>query len=93
MPNYTRSAIPLKPVYSPEDIKDFNYQKNLNDPGVFPYTRGRSAKAAGVWIQRELSGEGEPSRSNEQLKYLIESPPGAEYYRNARSFTLLLAGL
>jgi hypothetical protein len=27
MPNYTRSEIPLKPVYSPEDIKDFNYQK------------------------------------------------------------------
>ena len=71
MTQHTRSGIPLKPVYVPEDIKDLNYQTNLNDPGGFPYTRGRSAKPAGVWIQRELSGEGEPSRSNDQLKYLI----------------------
>jgi methylmalonyl-CoA mutase N-terminal domain/subunit len=72
MNRHTRSGIPLKPVYSPEDIQNLDYQNNLNDPGAFPYTRGRSAKSAGVWIQRELSGEGEPSRSNEQLKYLIE---------------------
>jgi methylmalonyl-CoA mutase N-terminal domain/subunit len=69
---YTRSGIPLKPVYSPEDIHNLDYEKNLNAPGAFPYTRGRSAKTAGNWIQRELSGEGEPSRSNEQLKYLID---------------------
>jgi len=72
MTTYTRSGIPLKPVYSPEDIKNLDYQKNLNNPGAFPYTRGRSAKTTGAWIQRELSGEGEPSRSNQQLKYLID---------------------
>lgn len=72
MTTYTRSGIPLKPVYGPEDTKNLDYQKNLNSPGTFPYTRGRSAKTAGAWIQRELSGEGEPSRSNEQLKYLID---------------------
>jgi methylmalonyl-CoA mutase N-terminal domain/subunit len=69
---YTRSGIPLKSAYGPADIKNFDYQKNLNSPGAFPYTRGRNANATGAWIQRELSGEGEPSRSNEQLKYLIE---------------------
>jgi methylmalonyl-CoA mutase N-terminal domain/subunit len=72
MTAYTRSGIPLKPVYTPDDIKNWNYQNHLNHPGDFPYTRGRSARSGGVWIQRELSGEGEPSRSNTQLKYLIE---------------------
>ncbi len=68
----TRSKIPLKQVYTPDDIKDLDYQKQLNDPGSYPYTRGRRAGAGVGWIQRELSGEGEPSRSNEQLKYLID---------------------
>lgn len=70
--HFTRSKIPLKQLYTPKDIKDLDYRKHLNAPGFYPYTRGRSADTGGVWIQRELSGEGEPLRSNEQLKYLIE---------------------
>ena len=72
MTQYSRSGIALKPVYSPEDSKGLDYQANLNSPGAFPYTRGRQADRRGGWIQRELSGEGEPSRSNEQLRYLLE---------------------
>ena len=68
---YTRSKIPIKPVYSPEDIKDIDYHEHLGAPGSYPYTRGRFARTARGWIQRELSGEGDPSRSNEQLRYLI----------------------
>lgn len=68
----TRSKIPLKKVYTPDDVKDLDYHKHLNDPGSYPYTRGRRAGTGMGWLQRELSGEGEPSRSNEQLKYLID---------------------
>ncbi len=70
----TRSKIPLKQFYDPEDVQDLDYEKRLNDPGSYPYTRGRRAdlyRGEG-WIQRELSGEGDPSRSNAQLKYLID---------------------
>ena len=71
----TRSGIPLKPVYRPEDVAALGYDEALGDPGVFPYTRGRRPPdhAAAAWIQRELSGEGAPSQSNAQLKYLIET--------------------
>jgi methylmalonyl-CoA mutase N-terminal domain/subunit len=69
--NHTRSGIPLKPVYMPEDLKDHDFENQLGAPGDYPYTRGRRARAAGGWMQRELSGEGDPSRSNEQLKYLL----------------------
>ncbi|MBW1788845.1 MAG: hypothetical protein JRK53_19870 [Deltaproteobacteria bacterium] len=70
---YTRSKIPLNKVYSPEDLKNFDYDKDLNAPGDYPYTRGIRLDLFGKtgWIQRELSGEGEPSTSNQQLKYLI----------------------
>lgn len=72
MAGQTRSGIPLKPVYTPEDIKDLEYERSLNAPGAFPYTRGIRADPGGGWIHRELSGEGDPSRSNQQLRYLVE---------------------
>ena len=67
----TRSGIPLRALYTPKDVDDLDYDSQLGAPGSYPYTRGRRADAVGGWIQRELSGEGEPARSNEQLKYLI----------------------
>src|ERR1700744_1762409 len=46
----------------------------LADPGTYPFTRGRlrppDARPRG-WIQRELSGEGSPRRSNQQLRALL----------------------
>jgi methylmalonyl-CoA mutase, N-terminal domain len=72
MAQYSRSGIPLKPVYTPEDVINLYYQRHLNAPGEFPFTRGRLRERRGGWIQQQLSGEGDPSRSNKQLKYLIE---------------------
>lgn len=71
MERFSRSGIPLKDYYSPADAG--NLSEDLLEPGEYPYTRGRRAQApaAGGWIQRELSGEGEPFRSNEQIKYLL----------------------
>jgi methylmalonyl-CoA mutase cobalamin-binding domain/chain len=69
--NHTRSGIPLKPFYTPGDLYGRDYEKQLGLPGEFPYTRGRRADPAGGWMHRELSGEGDPARSNEQLKYLL----------------------
>ena len=59
---FTRSGIPLKAYYGAGEA-----------PGEFPYTRGRKpgSQSAGGWIQRELSGEGGPSESNAQIKYLL----------------------
>jgi methylmalonyl-CoA mutase, N-terminal domain len=66
----TDAGIPLRPLYSPESL---DYERDLGDPGEFPFTRGRRAVGAGAaaWIQRELSGEGSPRRSNEQFRTLL----------------------
>jgi methylmalonyl-CoA mutase N-terminal domain/subunit len=65
----SRSGIPLKPFYTAADTA----RGADESPGVYPFTRGRlrPARAGGGWIHRELSGEGDARRSNEQLRYLI----------------------
>jgi methylmalonyl-CoA mutase N-terminal domain/subunit len=67
----TRSKIPIKPVYTPEDSTGLDYEKKLGAPGEYPFTRGIRPAGAWTWIQRELSGEGDPTRSNKQLKHLL----------------------
>jgi methylmalonyl-CoA mutase, N-terminal domain len=70
----SRSAagIPLQPFYAPAD-GDGDYAA-VGDPGTYPFTRGRLRPLharPGGWIQRELSGEGSPRRSNEQFRALL----------------------
>ena len=68
----TKSGIELKGLYTPEDTERPDYHKDLGDPGNYPFTRGTRSNPGGGWIQRELSGEGDPARSNAQFKYLLE---------------------
>jgi methylmalonyl-CoA mutase, N-terminal domain len=63
----TRSGLPLQRSYTaPSGEGEL--------AGEFPFTRGRlsSAHAQTAWIQRQLSGEGDGRRSNEQIRYLLE---------------------
>ena len=63
-----------KPFYGPEDIVGIDYAVDLNDPGTYPYTRGRLTRPrreGDSWILRELSGEGSPAKSNQQFRALI----------------------
>ena len=62
----TRSGVPLQRAYTAND-------GGGECPGEFPFTRGRlSNPRHTTWIQRELSGEGDGERSNEQIRYLLE---------------------
>ena len=36
----TQSNIPVKPVYGPKDTGDLDYNKDIGEPGEFPFTRG-----------------------------------------------------
>jgi methylmalonyl-CoA mutase N-terminal domain/subunit len=69
----SESGIPLEAVYGPADRADADYASRLGDPGRFPYTRGVRTPSGrrGGWIQRELSGEGDPKRSNAQFRSLL----------------------
>ncbi|MBM3555855.1 MAG: methylmalonyl-CoA mutase [Alphaproteobacteria bacterium] len=70
MTETSRSGIPLKPFYAAADRSAAPAEEA---PGAYPFTRGRlrPASAGAGWIHRELSGEGDARRSNQQLRYLI----------------------
>ncbi len=63
-----------KPMYTPQDLKDFDYFEKLNFPGVYPYTRGiRPAGYRGrLWTFRQFSGFGTARETNERYHYLLE---------------------
>lgn len=69
----TLSGIPLKPVYTKEDIKDLDYDTQLADPGQFPYTRGihETMYRGKLWTMRQFAGFGGPEETNERFKYLL----------------------
>lgn len=71
----TLSGIPLKPFYTPADLKDFDYMEKLGVPGAYPFTRGIHATMyrARLWTMRMFSGYGGPEETNERLKMLIKA--------------------
>jgi methylmalonyl-CoA mutase N-terminal domain/subunit len=70
-----QSGIKIKPVYTPEDLEriSFEYDKNLGDPGEFPFTR--SLHPLGYrsrnWTTRQYTGFGTPEETNERFKLMI----------------------
>jgi methylmalonyl-CoA mutase N-terminal domain/subunit len=70
-----QSGIRVKPVYTPQDLEEvgFDYEKDLGDPGQYPYTRslhplGYRSRA---WTTRQYTGFGTPQESNKRFKLMI----------------------
>ena len=36
----TECGLDVKPLYGPQDLEDSDYERDLNDPGSYPFTRG-----------------------------------------------------
>ncbi len=69
----TLSGVPVKAVYTPDDLKDWNYKEKLGEPGEFPYTRGihKDMYRGKLWTMRQFAGFGGPEETNERFKYLL----------------------
>ncbi|MBA4391167.1 MAG: hypothetical protein C0399_09530 [Syntrophus sp. (in: bacteria)] len=70
MKRQTDYGLEIKPVYTPEDIADLDYAKDIGDPGSYPFTRGYHPDGyrSRVWTRRMTGGIGSSKRTNEQLK-------------------------
>jgi methylmalonyl-CoA mutase N-terminal domain/subunit len=70
----TISSVPLEPLYTPEHLKDFDYETELGAPGAFPYTRGvyPTMYRGRLWTFRQFSGFGSPQETNQRYKFLLE---------------------
>ena len=70
----TDSGIEVDTVYTPEDLKEFDYAGALGYPGEYPYTRGVQPNMyrGRVWTMRQYSGFASPEESNARYRYLLE---------------------
>jgi methylmalonyl-CoA mutase N-terminal domain/subunit len=69
----TTSGVPIERLYTPADLCGFDYDRDLGNPGEFPYTRGlHSTMYRGKgWTMRQFSGFGTPEDTNRRLHYLL----------------------
>jgi len=69
----TTSSRQIKPLYTPEDVADIDFDKDIAYPGQYPYTRGVHASMyrGKPWTMRQFSGFGSPKQTNERLHFLL----------------------
>ena len=73
-PPRTISGRPVKVVYGPGDLADFDTDSELGEPGEFPFTRGphREMYRKQFWTMRQFAGFGTPAQTNERFHYLLD---------------------
>ena len=70
----TPSGLPIDIVYTPADIADLDYERDLGMPGQYPFTRGIRANMyrGQAWSIRQYAGFGTAEESNKRFKFLLE---------------------
>jgi methylmalonyl-CoA mutase N-terminal domain/subunit len=70
----TVSDMEIKGLYTPKDIENIDYSRNIGFPGNYPFTRGvqPSMYRGKIWTMRMFSGLGGPEETNQRFHYLLE---------------------
>ena len=69
----TTSSMPIGRLYTPLDIPNFDYIKDLGFPGEYPFTRGihTTMYRGRLWTMRQFAGFGSAEETNKRYKYLL----------------------
>jgi len=69
----TISGVPIRRLYTPADLPEFDPDRDLGLPGQPPYTRGLHATMyrGRLWTMRQFSGFGTPEQTNQRFHYLL----------------------
>ena len=70
----TGSDVPLEPLYTAEDLADWDPDEKLGYPGEYPYTRGvqPSMYRGRFWTMRQYAGYATAEESNARYRYLLD---------------------
>ncbi|MGD8625062.1 MAG: methylmalonyl-CoA mutase family protein, partial [Anaerolineae bacterium] len=70
----TTSSAPVDRLYTPLDVADLDYERDLGFPGEYPFTRGVHATMhrGRLWTMRMFAGFGTAEETNARYKYLLE---------------------
>jgi len=65
--------VPVSPLYTPADLAQWDFDRDLGFPGQFPFTRGVQATMyrGRLWTMRQYAGMGDAEESNRRYKYLL----------------------
>ncbi len=71
---YSETGFEIKTSYAPEDVKGFDYQEKLGDPGEYPFTRHvyPTGYRDRSWVMRLYAGFGTAEDTNNRWKFLLE---------------------
>ena len=69
----TASGLPVERLYTPGDLRDFDYEAKLGFPGEYPYTRGvyPTMYRGRLFTMRMFAGFGRPEDTNTRFKFLL----------------------
>jgi len=69
----TVSDVEVKRIYTPEDVKDLDFARDIGYPGTFPFTRGcqPSMYRGREWTFRMFSGMGSAADTNKRWHLLL----------------------
>jgi len=69
----TTSSKPIRRIYTPLDVPDFDYMKDLGFPSEYPYTRGvqPTMYRGRIWTMRQFAGMGNAEETNKRFKFLL----------------------
>ncbi|HET7114330.1 MAG TPA: methylmalonyl-CoA mutase family protein [Pyrinomonadaceae bacterium] len=61
-------------LYTPADIDQVDFSRDISFPGEFPYTRGihPTGYRGKLWTMRQFAGFSTPEETNARFKYLLE---------------------
>jgi methylmalonyl-CoA mutase N-terminal domain/subunit len=70
----TISGHPIREIYTPTDLPGFDWQRDLGEPGAYPFTRGvyKNMYRGRLWTMRQFAGFGQAENTNERFKYLLK---------------------
>src|SRR5579885_3087675 len=73
-PFVTTSGLPIERLYTPQSLPGFDYDRDLGDPGVYPFTRGVHATGyrGKLWTIRMFAGFGSAEETNARYRYLLD---------------------
>jgi methylmalonyl-CoA mutase N-terminal domain/subunit len=71
---FSASSVPVKRLYTPSDIENLDYTRDLGFPGEFPATRGvyPTMYRGRFWTMRQYAGFGTAEETNQRFKYLLK---------------------
>ena len=71
---FATSSLEVARLYTPLDVADLDYGRDLGFPGEYPFTRGvqPTMYRGRLWTMRQYAGFGTAEESNRKFRYLLE---------------------